>query len=871
MICKKIIVLWIVVLSLLVLLVFAAIPTSDSPLLQERTAGSFTNLTWKNQSGADTDGHLIVFNYQLFFNDKLNLTRMDNESNPVAWFPLDQGNSSNFIPGFNDAKPLNAPTAVDGIVEGAMDFEVGSTQSLQIAGTYGLGTGDITMCAWTNIETHTQSRGIVGVGDGGGAEDGSSLDLILRGGADIQFVRIPTCGIFTTSGISKTGEWQHVCGRYNGSGANIATTNMAVFINGELQSHTMEGGCAFPTYGGTSQIGNAQSFAGTDPTNRFFDGILDEVQIYAKALSDEEILRIYTAGRDGSRDGIAQINDSRYSGSVDDYVINMTPYDPDGNVGTSNVNVVPVTTDFRITAKDLYDATALINISVRIFNSSFSINQSTENGTLLILNTSFSFDKKYDITFGSNDTGGYFNNTIKDINITQGGTKEGTLFQSVLHLFVIDGLTDEPVPSFTAITNLSSDDVTGGDILILIKAGVFSLNVTASGFDKSIVNFTRIALENSTLNVSMGSVFSFILRREDNNLIFDVNSTNSTELNVFCPNQTIQIIFNETANATQIINCEFTLMQIVVDYGALGSYFRTLIPPLDQKNITWYLIDLLAGDTAIQRVVTLVDLTGEFADSILTVKRAVGGIIRTIIDQRFDISNEVNLFLVKDALYTISINNGIQDIVLGNLIPTGAGTQTITLPKLDFVPGETTLGGNVSWSYTFNITDAILRMQYNDQTNRTTLVRFTVFNDTGIKGLNQLFQGESQNNASVTITFNQVLANTTYATELFVQHLDLINFTDKKIFYEFKGSGTIDLIGWNSTEQTTIKKWFAWIFLAMWGMFFTKRYVGIGMSTLIIFLWIFKTWNWIEVPALIFGFVALLAVVGYLVDAMRRN
>ncbi|KKL09611.1 hypothetical protein LCGC14_2564150, partial [marine sediment metagenome] len=206
----------------------------------------------------------------------------------------------------------------------------------------------------------------------------------------------------------------------------------------------------------------------------------------------------------------------------------------------------------------------------------------------------------------------------------------------------------------------------------------------------------------------------------------------------------------------------------------------------------------------------------------------------------------------------------------GNLIPTEAGEQTITLPKIDFVPQETILGDNVSWSYTFNITSNILRMQYNDKTNRTTLVRFTVFNDT-TNGLQQLFTAQSENNASVTITFNQAFANTTYITELFVKHTDFTNFTEKKMFYQFKGSGAIDLLGWTPTEQTSIKKWIAWIFLAVLGMLFSRRYMGIGMTSLIIFLWLFRQWNWIEVPNLIFGFVTLLVVVGWLVDAMRRN
>lgn len=531
-----------------------------------------------------------------------------------------------------------------------------------------------------------------------------------------------------------------------------------------------------------------------------------------------------------------------------------------------------VGTEFTITAKNQYDSSiSITNISIKISNSSFSFNTSTVNGTILVLNSSFLFDKLYNIEFRSNDTGGYFNKTVFDVNFTTDGTNAGTIFQSVLNLVVIDGLNNLTVNTYSAQTNLSSVSTTIGTLLIETTKGIFALNISSLGFDTLVTNYSILALQNNTLNITLGSIFNFNLIRESTNTVFDFNSTNSTVVNVFCPNQTIILTFNISSNISQIINCKFTLMQAVVDYGELGSYFRTLIPSFSDKNITWYLIDLKAGDTAIQRIINLLDLTGEFADSILTVKRSIGGAIKTMIEQRFDISSNVNLFLVKDALYSISIDNGLKDIVLGNLIPTEAGTQTITLPKLDFNPTETVLGDNISWSYTFNITQAILRLQYEDKTNRTDLVRFTIFNDTGVGGLKQLFQTESNNNASVTITFNQILGNTTYITELFVKHQVLINFSESKIFYDPGQASVIFFDGWTVKEQTDFKKWFTWLFLGFWGLMFTRRYMGIGMTSLVVWLWVFRTWKWIDVPDLVFGFVVLMAVVGWMVDAMRRN
>ena len=594
---------------------------------------------------------------------------------------------------------------------------------------------------------------------------------------------------------------------------------------------------------------NGFFFGGRDGNlnSNSLDGRMDEIKSWNVALPDAEIEELN--GSIGVGDGMS--------------CSDIEPPPP------------PVLQEFTLTANDTYDGIALSNLTITVSNSSFSFNDSTVNGTLKLNNISIpSFNKLYDITFGSNDTGGYFNRTFSNINISNSGSLQGDLFQSVLQLIALDGLTNETIQSFSATTNSSSDSTTTGSLLILIKNGTFQLNVTADGFDKLVTTFSINALQNNSLNVTMGSIFNFRLVREETNTPFDFNLTNSTELNIFCLNETIRISFNETNNISQIINCQFTLMQIVVDYGTtIGSYFRTLIPPFSQKNITWYLIDLINGDTAIQKVIQLIDLTGDFSDATLRVKRAIPGetTLQTIIEQQFDISNEVNLFLVKDAIYTINIENDVEDVALGNLIPTEAGTQTITLPKLDFVPQETTLGEQISWSYDFNITLGILRLQYVDTTNLTTLVRFTVKNGSS-PNLNQLFQGESNNNGTVTMTFNQVIANNTYVSELFFIHPGLSNFTETRPWYEFGGTrGALNLEGWSDTEQINFKKWATWIFLAVWGMFWTRRYIGIGMTTLVIWLWIFMTLKWVDVSNLIFGFVALLAVVGWIVEAMKKE
>ena len=518
---------------------------------------------------------------------------------------------------------------------------------------------------------------------------------------------------------------------------------------------------------------------------------------------------------------------------------------------------------FNVSLIDSYDSISINNFTITIFNSTDTFVNSTTTGSIFYDNLT---NGLYNINITKiNDSGGYFNQSFKNINVSS--AFEATAFQSVVRIRAFDGFNNATILDFSAVTNLSSDSTSNGLILILIKGGKFSLNITAFGFDELVTNFSMNALENVSLNITMGSIFIFNLIRESTGEVFDFNATNQTTLDIFCPNQTIRIFFNVSSNASQIITCRFDLMQMTVDYGALGSYFRTLIPPLSQKNITWYLLDVKKGDIAIQRIIRLLDLTREFTNAKLSVTRAVAGVVRTIIEQRFDISNNVNLFLIQNGLYSISIDNGVSVTILGNLIPTEAGTQTITLPKIDFVPQETILGDNVSWSYSLDLTTNVLRMQYLDKVEKTTFVKFTVFNETNA----ELFSGEATDTSEVTITFNQAFSNRTYSTELFFIHPDLSNHTDKKVFYGMGDTPALDLPGWSSQEQKDIKKWVAYIFLIVWVLIFSSVHSGLAIATMTIWLWMFRLWQWVEVSGIIFGFLILIGVVAWIVEAMRKN
>ena len=124
------------------------------------------------------------------------------------------------------------------------------------------------------------------------------------------------------------------------------------------------------------------------------------------------------------------------------------------------------------------------------------------------------------------------------------------------------------------------------------------------------------------------------------------------------------------------------------------------------------------------------------------------------------------------------------------MIADAAGTKTITAQDISFIP-DTILDNNVSWSYTFNASANILRLQYLDSTRNTTYIRWRIYNGTNASAFQLLTTFESvyvgSNFTSTTYTYNNVQFNRTYYTHLFVQHSGLsFNISQYRSFGEYE-------------------------------------------------------------------------------------
>ena len=191
---------------------------------------------------------------------------------------------------------------------------------------------------------------------------------------------------------------------------------------------------------------------------------------------------------------VALDNCSLWNGTLADKPQALAP--PDQNLKT-----------FTLTAADLYDSAALSNISFTIANSSFSFNDSTLNGTFVVLNSSVpSFETFYDITFRSNDTGGYIDRTFVNINLTDTGSFQGDLFQAILRINATEVITNTTITSFDVSVPLQSNTSnSSGFSTLFLRAGNYNISINAAGWMTTSANFSINNLEDNTLTMFMGT------------------------------------------------------------------------------------------------------------------------------------------------------------------------------------------------------------------------------------------------------------------------------------------------------------------------------------------------------------------------------
>ena len=206
----------------------------------------------------------------------------------VSYWPLDKatidGDTVEDIVGENDGTLKGGAKIVEGKVGEALEFD-GADDHVDIPGTKSLelnGKKQLTAAAWINVQGHSGGccDPIIAQRDA----SGWALRYDQRdGGAEIEFiVHNPSWvgdGANFGAPVPKKGEWHFVTGVLTGD-------ELLIYVDDKLENEIAFAG-AIVSNSSETEIGGA--------LDGYFMGLIDEVLIYDKALSEEEVKQNYKA------------------------------------------------------------------------------------------------------------------------------------------------------------------------------------------------------------------------------------------------------------------------------------------------------------------------------------------------------------------------------------------------------------------------------------------------------------------------------------------------------------------------------------------------------------------------------------------------
>ncbi len=197
----------------------------------------------------------------------------------IGHWRFDDGSGTTAIDSSVSSNPgtlVNGPTWTAGRVGGAVSFD-GTDDYVTVANeaTYDV-TGNLTVAAWIKVDTFTkQWQSIVTKGDSAWRLLRNNLtDALCFAGTGLT-----ADTVYGTRNVND-GQWHHAVGVYDG-------TRLSLYVDGTLDASAASTG-AIGTNNYNVFIGeNAQA------TGRQFDGLIDDVRVYNRALSATDVSALY--------------------------------------------------------------------------------------------------------------------------------------------------------------------------------------------------------------------------------------------------------------------------------------------------------------------------------------------------------------------------------------------------------------------------------------------------------------------------------------------------------------------------------------------------------------------------------------------------
>ncbi|MEM0050370.1 MAG: LamG domain-containing protein [Candidatus Bathyarchaeia archaeon] len=223
----------------------------------------------------------------------------------VLYLPFDEGSGSvayDESGNNNNGELRNNPTWVDGKLGKALYFNSSLRSYVRVPRSESIEPpNQITISAWVYYSIITTDGSIINKRYNSSIYSWSSYHISIRATDKKVLFRLSTDSATNLlSSLPLPPGWHHIVAVYDGS-------YMKIFIDGELSAQTEKTGTII--YDATQHL-----YIGTfDGYNAPFEGVIDEVRIYNRALSDAEVKWLYESS--GARLGVAPLAITDFSES----------------------------------------------------------------------------------------------------------------------------------------------------------------------------------------------------------------------------------------------------------------------------------------------------------------------------------------------------------------------------------------------------------------------------------------------------------------------------------------------------------------------------------------------------------------------------
>lgn len=331
----------------------------------------------------DVVGNTKNLVYNIISNDELvGYWRMDdNAKNKTV---KDSSLESNTGTSIRDTSTVHAT----GYIGGALTFDDGSTDYIDCGDDSSIDlTGPMTISAWIYKTSYGTNDCIISKGETG-SDDG--YVVYFNGASNIAFGTINGGVAVTSNNPISANTWHHVVFTYDGTPTWF---HLHIWVDGteEITYH----GNTFAGFDSTSESLKIGAYSDDGVVSKYFNGLIDDLRIYSRKLSDTEISDLYNNGSNSSGTTISKYIANGYAIDIIQDMMNSLGwqiridendnfyFEPPGTI--NNGKVFTNGDNIQITSWEEDKSDMVNRIKIKGGFESFSTTETAASGTSSIL------------------------------------------------------------------------------------------------------------------------------------------------------------------------------------------------------------------------------------------------------------------------------------------------------------------------------------------------------------------------------------------------------------------------------------------------------------------------------------------------------